>query len=158
QPTATRRRDLHLPVDARGRAYDALRLRELVAQRLGAAAPNRRWIAFGIRRACRSLTGRRVRRLRERHIGARNDEKGGDERDCDAQGLLLSLHMPLVNVERPPSVPAKDQAPRRDCKTPPARLGTGREYLQLRSNEQTCSVGNVCLSETPSFRAPHKER
>src|SRR2546423_568243 len=65
QLTAARWRDLHLPVDAGGRAYDALRLRELVTQRLGAATPDRGRIAFDIRWACSWLPGRPVRRLGE---------------------------------------------------------------------------------------------
>jgi hypothetical protein len=149
QLTAARRRDLHLPVDASRRTNDALRLRELVAQRLGTATPDRRRIAFDIRRACHCLPGRRVRWLSERYISPRNDHERGDECDCGAQGLVLTFAHAFVNVEGLPDVPLRS----------PSRLGTYREYLQLRPNERTCSGGDVCLNKCPPpFRAAWQER
>jgi hypothetical protein len=107
QLTAARRRDLHLAVDAGGRTYDALRLRELIAQRLGTATPDRGRIAFGIRRACRCRPRRRVCRLRERHTGSRNEDERGDEWNCGAQGLLLTFAHTSVNVQGLPAVPVR---------------------------------------------------
>jgi len=155
QVTAARRRNLHLPVDARGRAYDAPRLRELVAQRLGTATADSGRIAFDIRRAGRSLAGRRVGRLRQRHISPGNDDERGDEQDCNAQILILTFAHASCQRGKASGRSPRDLAQRANARggaaRPPAPLGTGREYLQLRPNKRTCSPGNVLFEQMLSF-------
>jgi hypothetical protein len=52
--------NLHLAVNACGRADDALGLSELVAEWLRTAAAHGRRLAFGVWRTCSAILGRRI--------------------------------------------------------------------------------------------------
>ena len=86
--TAARGRHLHVLVEAGRRADHALRIRELFAQRPGAAAADRRRVAFDIRRAGRSTFGTRSRgRLRQRHICRHNRDQRCNDRSHGGPAL-----------------------------------------------------------------------
>jgi hypothetical protein len=85
--TAAWRRNLYLPVNACGRADDALGPGELVAEWLRTAAAHGRRLAFGVRRTCSPILGRWIRgRLCERHIGHCQGDQRCNDRDGEAHG------------------------------------------------------------------------
>jgi hypothetical protein len=76
EATIARRRDLHLPINARRWADDALRPGELIAEWLRTAPAHGRRLAFDIRRACSAILGRRLAtRLSQRDVCRRNGEQ-----------------------------------------------------------------------------------
>jgi hypothetical protein len=95
EPTAARRSDLHLAIDAGWRADDTLRFGEFLTQMFGTAAD--RWrLTFDIGRAFGALLGRRPAVLdRLRRGGCREGEAHEYGRDQGAQAISPDLRRKL---------------------------------------------------------------
>ena len=89
------------------------------------------------------------------------DERG-DERDCNAQNLLLTFSHGLCQRGKAPGrsrpISRNEATLAAGQQGPPLHAGTGREYLQLRPNKRTCSGRNVLHEQTPSFIPSAAER